>query len=103
MKLKGTGCDYRIEASSEAFYPEVGIFWRMNPCGYGLDQTIRAVDVQKLLRPQFNCKDKSGMFGLKDCNDFLVPVSNNYGDEIYVTLTSWKWCGFFSCYLQQQA
>jgi hypothetical protein len=44
----------------------------MNPCGYGLDQTIRAVDVQKILRPQLNNKDKSGKFGIKHCRDFLV-------------------------------
>jgi hypothetical protein len=37
MKLEGTGCGHGIEASGKAFYPEVRIFRRMNPCGYGLD------------------------------------------------------------------
>jgi hypothetical protein len=66
MKLKCAGGNYRIKASGKAFQAEVGIFGRMDSCGYGLDQTIRAVDVQKILRPQLNSKDKSGLQGLKD-------------------------------------
>lgn len=74
MELKCTCRKNGIEASGKAFYPDIGIFWRMNPCGYGLDQTIRAVDVQKILRPQLNSKDKSGLFVVKDSQDFLVPL-----------------------------
>ena len=47
----------------------------MNPCGYGLDQTIRAVHFQKIVRPQISLKakrkDRSGFVGLKNKYDFF--------------------------------
>jgi hypothetical protein len=30
----------------------------VNPCGYGLDKTIRAVHTQKIVRPQYGAFEK---------------------------------------------
>lgn len=86
VKLKCAGDHNRIKAAGKAFYAKSGIFRRMNLCGYGPDQTIRAVDVQKILRPQLSGKDKSGLQGLKDWRVFLVlrfvmtqtPIENDF-------------------------
>ena len=49
----------------------------MNPCGYGLDQTIRAIHFQKIVRPQLSLKakrkDRSGFVGLTYKYDFFGP------------------------------
>jgi hypothetical protein len=47
----------------------------MNPRGYGLDQTIRAVHFQKIVRPQLSLKakrkDRSVFLALKYSYDFF--------------------------------
>src|SRR5690606_11594795 len=52
VECKYGGCDNGVQASGCAPDMNSGRTGRTYPCGYGLDHTLRGIQVQKIMRPQ---------------------------------------------------